>query len=65
MTNIKSYNTSTAAINFLENASYGDHFLIKDVLFQVTKWNYNHIILTRNGDQKEYRYNFKAVGSCD
>jgi len=59
-TTYPSFASSYDAISFLESASYGDSIIIAETLFYVSKWNYDHVILTRNGDHKNYRYNFKS-----
>lgn len=60
MTTYLSFDSSSAAVSFLESASYGDNVIIAGTLFCVSKWNYDHVILTRNGDYKKYCYNFKS-----
>ena len=59
MNNIETFNTSTEAINWLENSFYGDSVMIRGNLLMVTKWNYDHVILTDMGNSS-YRYNFKS-----
>jgi len=55
-----SFVSPSTAVSFLESVSYGENVIIAGTLFYVSKWNYDHIILTRNGDYKKYRYNFKS-----
>lgn len=60
MTTYPSFFSFADADSFLESASYGDNVIINGTLFFVSKWNYDHIILIRNGDHKKYRYSFKS-----